>query len=523
MTIEIHAHPVESKEESDSYSFKYTFRLQVLDVATGLPLRFACATLPVVDDKMRKVLDKRGSHPFKFAYKNKIQVTFRCSGMKNFTAPFPCLKTFVPNNDLLPEAKKISLKETDTRVPEIFGTLPDSGIYSGPDGTLFVQVRPFPKDLTPRYVMVNDAKEMYAKRSLATNFDGVLEIPIKPWDWINCTSIKVKLRDYDLLEADGEFAPERLVEAEQKAHRTASDNGHRSLTVRLAGKPDDFTWWARAGNTWRKFKDVITFSRQDERLLADPRPTPQSFSQSTSFTATVWAVRRTLQAAKDNDFKNIFNDTKDDVPERRGIVIHYNSGYNLEEKRGGGWTSCKDIVNKDENHFPLDLIVDFYSVKNELDKNGNPANLGYNYHIGRDGTIVLAGDENHRMNHAHPGKEMPRVKYILGTHTDHIDIENPEENINTYCLGVVVVGDDHDLRFHFNNRQVWYLDRLIENLRMRYLKITWCHIQSHQEVREALGQHDRTDPGAALPGGMEELRGRHVNPVPLVPGEPTAV
>jgi hypothetical protein len=517
----IAVHPItDSGHESDSWSLSHTLRVRVLHVANGLPLRFALADQPEIDDKMQRILDKRSSHPFVFASSKKPEVILKWEN-KEHSFELPNLRTYteLPYVSKMPESL---LEETWTRVPEIFDALPDSSVLKGPNEAFFVQVRSLGVDLTHRYVLVKDANGVYAKHRLATSFEGILEIPVRTLDWIKGASIKIQLRDYMLLEAVGEFSPEKLEEAEQMARGRSSINGAEALTVRLDKGPNDFKWWAKVGSSKRDFVDVISLRPSRIRLG--------------SFDSTVWAVRRTVHAK--NETGNTFNgfiagiQTNPAPDKRKGICIHFNSGYWHQEKRQNAFVDCLDAVAKQENTFPLDLIVALKTVAEEK--------KGYNYHIDRQGTIVLADEEKKVMSHAPPAREMTPVTANLPDGTSKTEnIASPETAINTNYLGVALIGDDggggkkdgsvyyvtaHEGKrehFYFTPVQLWYLDRLIENLRQRH-SVTWPHIQGHDEVRKAYNDANplspaegKPDPGYALKGGMGELRGRHTKDIPL--------
>ena len=94
MANPISVHPVAGDADHDTWSVEFTYRVQVLDAATGEPVTDAYATSPTVP---ADVLRKRGVHPLRVL--NTRDVTFRNSSMTDFNFGVRDLKTFVPAAD----------------------------------------------------------------------------------------------------------------------------------------------------------------------------------------------------------------------------------------------------------------------------------------------------------------------------------------------------------------------------------------------------------------------------------------
>ncbi len=506
----IPVHPIKEEKEHDSFSIECTFRLRVLDVATGDFLANAYAEKPAAD---LKVLERRGVHPFRVL--NARSVDFNGGELGDFKFDVRTLKTFVEDAAASkPDAK--ALVETWKCVSEFFHPALNGEVLVNKSGdTRFQRI------LTgePRFVGVKDASATYAERALITGFDGVLAVPISFKAWLAGTKITVKFRDYKIMKADGEFSPEKLGEQETAAGLPPSKNGFKALKVSLQGDPIGNDWRAKPGTKEQKFDDEITFEM------------PRVSREEIDF--TVWAVRRVKRLSDLVPAGRIAPGSGRNF--RAGIMVHYNSGYYCTELRPDAKhkVNCRDAFTDRENRYMMDpnmamAILRKINDAYEAPKPGKVGRLGYNYHIAPDGTMLPAVDETLVIWHAGESREPDAVEAVenvdSGPRTVSQKISKPKNNLNDSYIGIDLLGN-HQPGFHYTVHQHWYLDRLIENIRGRNPGILWHHILGHDEARAAYRDFKgitgdavpkpKADPGAALEGGMTKLRGRHGAPFPV--------
>jgi hypothetical protein len=493
MAGEIAVQPVAQESGRNSYAIACTFRLRLLDAATGQPVTDACAVKPTVD---QAVLNQRGTHPLRVL--GERNVGFKGTGIDDFEFGVRNLRTWTPAASSTATQPRLQATWTCTR--EIIHPHESGAVLASGDGSsLFMRVEGSPE----RYVCARAAGTTYAQRDLVSDRRGVLEIPVTFRQWVSGVSLTVKLRDYVILPAQGSFAPENLTASETAAGTAASPNGHAALTITLAGDPAGNDWRATAGGGERKFDDEHVFAMPPlARAVID---------------ATAWAVRRVRNATA-LVAGAVLPGAAAGGCTRQGLMIHYNSGYFLSEKRGAVTRLCREAFTSGENDFMMLPHVALWILKR---LNGAGGHLGYHYHLDRDGAICISLADSARIHHAghsrEPNAVSARENVVLNQRTVSHDFAAPRANLNNHYVGVDLLGH-HVAGFGYTGHQHWYLDRLIENIRSRCPGVQWHNILGHDEVRAAYRTHvDSTkpakeDPGAALRGGaqgMELLRGRH--------------
>lgn len=492
----IAVHPIEGSVW-DSLSIEFSFRMRVLDAATGEVLQSAYAEKPKAD---KAILERRGAHPFRVLEPRRVQFTDgNADATQRLDVEYDVqnLRAFVKDDATSTKEKK-SLKESWKVVPEFFQPHTDKERVASADGkTVFVHV----DASTEQYVCIKDASKTYAERDLITDRDGLLHVPLPFLDWLQGTTYKFKFRDYVLLEAKGDLAPEKLIEKETKEGKSASINGHKAMKIALEGDPLTNGWTATVGTTKGTFVDEFSFT--------------SSACSFEEIDVTVWAVRRVKRLSDIMPAADIANGSG--TNSRTGIMIHFNSGYYMYEKRPDfdHKVLCRDAFTNRENRYMMNVKMAMGILKS---LNGTNGSLGYNYHIEEDGTPLLAVDETLKISHAGYSKEASPV-----VATENVDttprtvsqtIASPKSGLNSSYIGIDVLGNNN-AGYHYTAAQLWYLDRLIENIRSRVTTLPWYRIQGHDEVRAAYNataataQAAKADPGAALDGGMTKLRGRH--------------
>lgn len=474
----------QEKEEHDTYTLERTFRVKLLDVVTGEPVRHAYADQVKVDGAVRdytQVLENRGSHPFRVV--NAKNQTFRAKDggdWHNFTIPLYCLKKWKKS-----AGSENQLQTTNEHSLEFFDDVDYADILATADGNLFHPVT------AERWICTQtgsgDDATRYARRDLITNADGILEIPSSFADWLTGANYMIRFRDFMCVLAAEEFAPDVL------------ENGHKSLDIKLSGKdgkkPIDNHWIAKAGGVEKEFVSEIEIDA--------------SIVEFGHVDAALWVVRKVKELP--DGAKQTTNNRAGNNP--RGIVIHYNSGRFVQEVRSGPNKWCSDALDDGEDEFMWHPEMPHRLLKA---LRGANTSVGYNYHVDRQGHIWLAADDALRTGHAGTSTEPNEPVQATrngGAIVDDVATHaftNQSSAINTRYIGVDVIGYDVETRYHFTATQEWYLDRLIENIRYRHnhddnlVDIPWYRVLGHEEVKST-----KADPGAALSGGMEGLRGRH--------------
>jgi hypothetical protein len=283
------------------------------------------------------------------------------------------------------------------------------------------------------------------------------------------------------------------------------------MKVILAGAPVDNTWSAEVGSTKATFEDEIEF---------DP-----GVISTKEIDFTVWVVRK-VKAIGDVVPANLIVNGSGNHS-RIGILIHYNSGYNLFEQRPDkpNKVLCRTAFTNKENDFMMRPVMAMSILSKINAAAGANSRLGYHYHIDREGTILPTVAETLGMWHAGNSREKKTVRAVENVDANPRDVSHtipsPKEGLNSRYIGIDVLSH-HAAGYHFTEEQHWYLDRLIENIKSRNT-IEWYRIQGHDESRDAYRSHHgitaanetetnkvKADPGAALEkGGMDALRGRH--------------
>lgn len=493
MAGSIDVHPISDGGDKDTFTFECTFRLRVIDAATGELVTDAYAEKPSGDID---VLNKRGVHPLRVLTGRSISVTH--PHMSEFSFDVHNLRTFVPADDDTEENR--SLTSTYVCTDEFFHPAEKEEVLANTDGTtVFHKIH----DSGNRYVCTSSKGTEYAQRALVTNLKGVLEIPIAFKNWLMGTKINVKLRDYVMLKAEGVYEPEKLKKSEQDDGKTASKNGFKAFGVELRNDPVNNEWWATGGGEDKQFSDEIEFETS-----------PIDWDD---IDATVWVVRRTLEAS--TIVSNDLLPSPSGTYNQNGILIHYNSGYYMSEKRGSATRLCREAYLANENKYMMMPQMAMWILKRI---NGASGTLGYHYHLDYRGVIYRSRDDTLRANHAGLSRELTTViareNDVTSPRTVTQPISSPRNSLNHSYVGIDLLGN-HRNNYHFSAHQVWYIDRLIENIMSRNSNISWYEIFGHDESRAAYKAANpsspaanKPDPGAALPGGahsMEFLRGRH--------------
>jgi hypothetical protein len=478
MADAISVHPVRRRRDRDTLAPARTLRLRVLDAATGKPVVDAHAESPVVD---AAVLDRLGIHPFRVL--SERSVVFGRHGISDFSFGVRSLRAWVPVPGAGRGGKR--LEQSWTSTGEIVHPSVRGGMLQATDGSaLFFRI----DARDERYVLVRDGGALHARRDLITNRKGLLELPLPRAD--GRSRLTVKLRDHLML-----VAPAR-------ARR-------RALAVELRGDPLDNRFWLTGGEQERPFVDEIE--------LEIP-----SGDGGGAVDATVWVVRR-IRPADVLVPADVLPEVAPGGCTRQGVTIHYNSGYDMSERRGGAARWCREALRSGEDdHMMLPQMV-LWLLKRS---NGDAGTLGYHYLVDRRGTVYRAVAETSRVSHAgltrEPDQVTARENVDAAPRTIAHRIDRPREALNRSHVGICLVGH-HDPGYACTAEQHWYLDRLIENLRARCPEIVWSTIVGHDEARAAWRAHrgitdpdaeprPKTDPGAALRGGAQSmvlLRGRH--------------
>lgn len=511
----IDVQPVANEAEGgNTVQFDLSLRIKVLDLATGKPITRAIATKPVIEPK---VLDALGKHPMQVTIKRSCDIEFSNNGtIYTPTLKLPGLKTFVPEpTDASPVTK---LKATWQCTPEVFFTR--AGRLTTDKGTQFQRV----DDSEARYVCIrwkDNSGEVVsaAERVLATDHNGILEIPLNGDHWLSGAKAEVEFRDYRILEAEGDFDAEL---------------GHDKFDVTLSGTP--------TANDWKiSPKDSPETSQSLEQSLELELSSFSGIAQriqkqvwgpardDDDVDVTLWAVRKieTYEDETGEDVvKTISTPLGTSTRTVRGIVVHYNSGYEVKERRKGKTIQCRDVFDQADRsvlrdntilgaaRLPMVILEKFYPSRK----------VGYHYHITRDGAVWFVVSEDDKTQHAAASREPSKTKCRVGKGKDAVehthDRSSADNWLNGDYIGISLIGYHADASFYFTDRQVWSLDRLIENIRSRYDDVVWHRILGHDEVREAYNDwaedNDKDqsaakhDPGAAMTGGgMNALRGRH--------------
>lgn len=488
----IAVHPVEGDADYDSWTIRCSMRVLVLDAATGRPLAGAYAEKPAVE---QKVLNERGVHPFRVLKTR--DVTLDHGDFDSFTYPVTDLRTYVLDGDN-------ALKLTWNSTAECIQAPEREEVLQGEGGALFQRIAGADK----RYIMVHDGNEELAKRDLITNTDGILDIPITWQEWLKGTTVTVKLRDFRILEAKDDFSVADLLRRETSAGGAASLNGYRALKVTLHGDCVDNDWRAKPGATEGKFEEELDLDK--------------SWASFEDIDAVVWAVCRSGPCTDLVDEAVLTSSTRECSCE--GIMIHFNSGYNMTEVRGTAKRLSREAFTAGENDYMMRVETALWILRRIADLI-NVSSLGYQYHISREGHIYRCSDDDVRMSHAGYSREASPVTAVqpwepgdLGPpQTAEHTFTSRKTSLNVSYIGIDLLGS-HNAGYHFTESQLWYLDRLIENLMDEYDDIEWYRIQGHDEVRKAWNdafadKPVKNDPGAALAGGMDGLRGRHGAPL----------
>ena len=481
----IEVQPVENNtEQHSSFHLDLTLRVRVLDVVTGQPLARAYATKPAFDAKK---LDAFGMHPLRVLAEREVQLDNTSTGL--ITLNIKGLRTFVP--DPSGSALVSALKPTWQCTPEFVYTKP--GRLISKDGSHFQRV----DDSEDRFVCIKSAKATYAERALVTTQKGILEIPVSGPEWLANKTLELAFRDYMIIEAKDDYD---------------ADAPHQEFTTSLEGAPKDNGWKLERNGTKTAFEESIKI---ETSLLWHLWNSARGEAE-----VTIWAVRKVVE------YSGTAKTTPVDRPAGtvpKGIVIHYNSGRNMIEKRGSGTVECAKVfddsgrsVLRDNDAFGLPELA-LQIIKGCLPS----LKYGYHHHVARNGEIWFVVDEDKRTYHAGASREPSttdcRTTGDDGAPTTHTHTRtSPSENLNNTYIGIDILGYHDKAKFHFTGHQLWYLDRLIENICSRYDDVAWYNILGHDEVRTAYNtahpastEVKKTDPGSALPGGMEGLRGRH--------------
>jgi hypothetical protein len=536
-------HPVEATSEYDVHVLDFLWRIQLLDVVTGEPI--SNAPVEMVDPAEisdQAVLDRLGRHPFQVV--NKKNLVFVADGINDITIPIKTLVKFKSATTSAGVPDNLELAPWEY-VAEVFSAKPGGCIFEDDAGGIYYEI----DSDQPRYVCVRTGEKAWAQRILATNADGILELPVPYRCLSGSLKIKFNFRDYMVIKAEDGFDPK---------------NGHLNFSVHLNPggnpslcenqwmakiKPESTAFLSAAGidTQDKKFRDEICLDlgsrelaeHQVHEMLAEPD-------------LTLWAVRRTVRSTSPAK-------TKPSAPFRNppsGLVIHYNSGFYLSQKQGSQKRLCREALVAGQNDFIWHPEMPIYILTFGI---GN-AHSGYQYHIARDGQIIQVVEDKFVTGHA--GNSTRELSWVSASQPGDVTPLNysridPREKLDWFSIGIDVigfslgesarqgisVGSGTQEMFGYTPRQIWYLDRLIENLQARYSGINWQSIIGHDEARLAyieenadldvhgnkkVGDKSRTgeilsyyvkekkenfkgDPGDALPGGMDELRGRHCN------------
>jgi hypothetical protein len=471
---EIAVHPVENDEEQDVLHLSLVLRIKLLDVVTGEPIKDGYAIKPEL-----LVLNAR-------------PVKFTNNDTGDFTVNFKTLRTFVPADGASDPPS--SLKPTWQVVPEVF--CPKSGGNTLVDdaGNVFQQVDADDQ----RYVCIKSATVQYCEPSMITNQQGILEIPIPFADWMNKSTVTIELRDYSIAQAEGNFGPEV---------------GQDKFQVSLIGDPPDNNW------TLIKDQETVPFLSRIEYPLTFTSLASHLWDASSNEPDLVlWAVRKVKECTSTARTKSTKRPGAGTV---RGIVVHYNSGYFISERRGTGTVRCRDVFDnadrswlQDNKYFSSPELC--LHILQELFHSGR---TGYHYHIDRTGEIMAVVNETRRCYHSGSSREPSQVvaeRAAGQAQSATYNNSNPTEKLDNTHIGINITGHHAASQYHFTDHQQWYLDRLIENIRSRRQEVEWHTILGHDEIRAAYkaahpssGAHPKQDPGTALSGGMKQLRGRH--------------
>lgn len=484
----IEVQPVGSDTEQHSaFHLDLTLRVRVLDVVTGRPLARAYATKPVIG---ADTLGALGKHPLRVLNPRDVKFTNPSTG--DVTLEVKSLRTFVP--EPLGSSPVSALKASWQCTPEFIYTKP--GRLISANGSHFQRI----DDSEDRFVCIKSAGATYAERALVTTDEGILEIPLGGRDWLAGKTLELELRDYMIIEAKDDYD---------------ADVPHGELVVSLEGAPKENGW--KLGRNGSK----VAFEKSIEVEIPAVVGLPWHLWNSSrdEVEVTVWAVRKVLK------YSGTAKTTPTDRPEGtapKGIIIHYNSGYYMKEKRGRGTVLCRKVFDGSERSVlrDNDLFGSPELALQILKKLFKPT-VGYHYHVARNGEIWFVVDEDKRAFHAGKSREPVTTQCQTvgddGAATTHIHTRtSPSEGLSNAYIGIDVLGYHSSATFHFTENQRWYADRLIENIRSRYDDVVWYNILGHDEARAAYKtahpastSPDKTDPGAALAGGMVGLRGRH--------------
>ncbi len=513
--IPVPVHTAEKKDGQDSFTIDCTLRIAVLNAATGQPVTDAYVTKPAMTAKLQQILDRRGVHPFRVL--DARSVTF-INGT-NFSDSLGVEDVYIWEVDSSSTEKQKKLKITPKSTGEFIHQAATPEVLAGGTDT-FIKIN----GTGERYIKSRTGTKDHVLRDLITNTKGILEVPISFGDWLANTEVTIRFRDYLVVKAEGVLAPDNLIASERAAGKTPSENGHKALNVALTLEPSANNWKAGPASQQQTFQNELGFKPVEWGKEAD---------------ATVWVVRRVQQAT--TLWPVVAGGTGTYV--RRGIMVHYNSGYYMTEQRGTTNRLCREAFTSEENDYMMRPAMALLILQHVL-----PGNvLGYHYHIGREGAIYIAARENASAPHAGDSREPDSVTARENVDTNprsttH-NIANPRGNWNTTLnssyVGIDVLGTHEAARYHYTPHQLWYMDRLIENIRSRNPEIHWYNILGHDEARQAfIGEYGspngnpasqimsgqmkykcvhgtstkwvakKGDPGAAI-DGMDLLRGRH--------------
>ncbi|MBD3332317.1 hypothetical protein GF356_05670, partial [candidate division GN15 bacterium] len=123
---------------------------------------------------------------------------------------------------------------------------------------------------------------------------------------------------------------------------------------------------------------------------------------------TLWAVRKVKECQSDVRT----NGTSRRGAGVRGVVIHYNSGQFISERRGRGTVLLRNALDEsganclsDNTYWGASELC--LRILAQLDRRRR---LGYHYHLERNGEIVATVDEEQRTNHAGASREPDTVE-----------------------------------------------------------------------------------------------------------------
>lgn len=522
---EIAVHPVDNATEHDAIHLDLFLRVRVLDIATGQPVTDAYAIRPEVDPRTMKRL---AMHPFRIKEKRDIELVWVDKKFKKdargrtvldkeekkgCVVKFKTLRTCIADPPSVVPPKKFVW--TWKCVPEFFHGKPRGTSVLDGKGNVYEPVHGDDKT----FVCVKKEGKVLAERSLITNVDGILEIPVSMQDLFDGKEVVIEFRDYCCALAEGPFSPEV---------------GHKTIGVSLDSSPNDNNWVMKAGGGTRKFEKTLTHKPRFHPLFG-----LMDWVDRAKIDLTLWVVRkvkecdseaRTLSSGPRADYKNVTVERRGRrvtkrVPAKiyppRGIIIHYNSGYYISEKRGEGAKALTKVFNDHENDYMLWSETALQILK-ALRPSGKGSRSGYHYHIERNGQIVRVVDEELLTGHAGTSREKKTVGAEENVNPGKTPrrtaktIASPVDGVDKEYIGIDMIGHDANEKHHFTEPQLWYLDRLIENIQARRPEVKWYYIQGHDEVVEAWNDEHvedqrtpKNDPGAALHGGMDRLRGRH--------------